>query len=123
MINLNPKQSQYVLQALIARRRIRPAEVAKALRDREREIRELRERLATLESLDGATARRVPRKAATRVRRRALSPRVRALRRLQGQYMGFVRRLKVAEKARVRTLREKQGIQAAIRLASSLAKK
>ena len=36
--------------------------------------------------------------------------------------MGYVRRLKPAEKARVRAVREKQGMQAAIRLASSLAK-
>ena len=36
--------------------------------------------------------------------------------------MGYVRRLKPAEKARVREVREKQGMQAAIKLASSLAK-
>ena len=37
--------------------------------------------------------------------------------------MGYVRRLKAAEKARVRSVREKQGIGAAIRLAQSLAAK
>jgi hypothetical protein len=37
--------------------------------------------------------------------------------------MGYVRRLKPAEKARVRAVREKEGMQAAIRLAASLAKK
>jgi hypothetical protein len=36
--------------------------------------------------------------------------------------MGYVRRLKATEKARVRTVREKQGIQAAIKLASSLSR-
>jgi hypothetical protein len=36
--------------------------------------------------------------------------------------MGYVRRLKPAEKARVRAVREKEGMQAAIRLASSLSK-
>jgi len=49
-----------------------------------------------------------------------MSPRVRALRQLQGKYMGYVRRLKPAEKARVRAMREKQGMVAAIRLARSL---
>jgi hypothetical protein len=47
---------------------------------------------------------------------------VRALRRLQGKYMGYVRRLKVSEKARVRSVREKQGMVAAIKLAQSLGK-
>ena len=56
-------------------------------------------------------------------RRRAMSPRVLALRKQQGRYMGYVRRLKPAEKARVRSVREKQGIEAAIKLAASLGSK
>jgi hypothetical protein len=52
-----------------------------------------------------------------------MSPKVRALRRLQGKYMGYVRRLKPAEKARVRSVREKQGMEIAIRLAQSLGAK
>jgi hypothetical protein len=123
MIKLTPEQSHYVLQSLVERSRVRASEVVKALRDREREIRQLRQRLASLVALGGPASRKAssPRKA--RVRRRSLTPRVRALRRLQGRYMGFVRRLKTAEKARVRALREKKGIGAAIRLASSLGKK
>ena len=58
-----------------------------------------------------------------RVRRIKMSPRVRALRKLQGKYMGYVRRLKAAEKARVRSVREKQGMASAIRLAKSLGAK
>jgi hypothetical protein len=54
-----------------------------------------------------------------RVKRR-LSPKVRALRRQQGQYMGLVRRLKAGQKARVRAVREKKGLPAAIKLALSL---
>ena len=86
------------------------------------------EQLATLEGMGGRGSRRGGRRASApegspaRRRRVAISPKVRALRRLQGKYMGYVRRLKPAEKARVRTVREKQGMQAAIRLASSLAK-
>jgi hypothetical protein len=88
---------------------------------------ELSERLACLEGMGGGATRRGGRKAAastrsTKKRRVAISPKVRALRRLQGKYMGYVRRLKPAEKARVREVREKQGMQAAIRLAASLAK-
>ncbi|MGH9315562.1 MAG: hypothetical protein ACRD1P_00400 [Thermoanaerobaculia bacterium] len=98
----------------------------KVLKGREQEIRSLRERLASLEGLGkagstrrGARRRRGGRKA----RRRAMSSRVRALRRLQGRYMGYVRNLKAAEKARVRSVREKQGMGAAIKLASSLSRK
>jgi hypothetical protein len=121
MVKLTPEQSRYVLETLLARRRIRAADVRKALRDRDREIRELQARLASLQSL--ALARGQTRRGRPAARRSALSGRVRALRRLQGRYMGFVRRLRPAEKARVRRVRETKGIGPAIRLASTLAKK
>jgi hypothetical protein len=127
-MNLTPGQSHYVLQTLVASGKIRVNQVKAALKGRQKEIVDLRQRLAALEGLGGssraaaAPARRT--RARKTVRRRArLSPKVRALRRLQGRYMGYVRRLKAAEKARVRAVREKQGMEAAIRLASSLAPK
>ncbi len=129
-MKLTPGESHYVLQSLILRGSIKPALVEKTLRGREAEIRSLRDRLASLEGAsDGAQPRRRgpgrPRgsgkpAAASKVSRRRMSPKVRALRRLQGKYMGLVRGLKVAEKARVRSVREKQGMGAAIALASSL---
>jgi hypothetical protein len=130
-MNLTPQQSHYVLKVLMADGRIRASQVERALKSRQDEIRSLKERLASLEAMGGpgsagsarsgrgARARRGGRSAP--VRRRRMSPRVRALRRLQGKYMGYVRRLKPAEKARVRAVREKQGMAAAIRLASSIA--
>jgi hypothetical protein len=51
-----------------------------------------------------------------------LSPARRAALKLQGRYMGYVRRLKPRQKARVKTLRASKGVQAAIRLAKRLAK-
>ena len=96
------------------------------LREWQKEIVALRQRLATLEDLGVQGARKAGRKVAAgaaggraRVKRR-LSPKVRALRRQQGQYMGLVRRLKPAEKARVSVVRQKKGLPAAIRLALSL---
>ena len=131
-MKLSPSQSHYVLGVLMSQGRVRAGHVQSALRGREEEIRSLRERLAALEQLSAGAARggrrrrgrRAARPSATRrARRRApLSPKVRALRRLQGKYMGYVRRLKPAEKARVRSVREKQGMEAAIKLAQSLAK-
>ncbi len=121
-MKLDPRLSHYVLQALLSRRRVAARHVREILRDRDREIAALRRRLGELESLGARAAARVAGEAsrvAVRVRRR-LSPKVRALRRQQGQYMGLVRRLKAAEKARVRAVREKKGLAAAIRLASSL---
>ena len=132
MTRLTPDQAHYVLTTLVAQRKLRQTQIDQALRNRDNEIRSLRERLASLEGMDGAASssprrggRRRGRGAASGsasrpIRRRKMSPKVRALRRLQGKYMGFVRGLKPAEKARVRAVREKQGMGAAIQLASSL---
>ena len=126
MMQMTPAESQYVLRRLLAQGRIREVQVRAVLNGRSREIAELREQLATLEGMDGSNRRGARRASAggpaARRRRVAISPKVRALRRLQGKYMGYVRRLKPAEKARVRAVREKQGMQAAIRLAASLSK-
>ena len=121
-------ESHYVLQSLMSQGRIRQNQVRAVLNGRTKEIASLRERLAALEGIRAGRSRRggrTSKKSARGVRRRrvAISPKVRALRRLQGKYMGYVRRLKPAEKARVRAIREKEGMQAAIRLAASLARK
>ena len=126
-MRMTPAESHYVLQTLLAQRKVRQSQIAAVLGGRTKEIASLRERLADLEGIQGASGKRGrPRQAAARSARRRnvkISPKVRALRRLQGKYMGYVRRLKPAEKARVREVREKQGMQAAIRLASSLSTK
>ena len=126
-MQMTPAESHYVLNRLMAQGRIREAQVRAVLNGRSQEIANLRQQLAALEGLDGSKSRRGRPTAAaangrTRRRRVSISPKVRALRKLQGKYMGYVRRLKPAEKARVRVVREKQGMQAAIRLASSLGK-
>lgn len=116
---VSPEQSHYVLEALIEQGRVRRSHVDQVLRSRQDEIRRLKERLKELESL--GTSRGPARK--PRPKRRTPSPKVRALRRLQGRYMGFVRPLKASQKARVRKVRESRGMQAAIRLAESLGKR
>ena len=127
-MQMTPSEAHYALQRLISQGKIRESQVLAVLNGRPQEIAALREQLAALEGIDGRGSRRGARRtsrvnrAPARRRRVAISPKVRALRRLQGKYMGFVRRLKPAEKARVRAVREKEGMQAAIRLASSLGK-
>src|SRR5688572_14242983 len=124
-MRMTPAESHYVLQTLLSQGKIRQTQVNAVLGGRTKEIADLRERLAALEGIRGSSKRRGRPAAARPARRRnvTISPKVRALRRLQGKYMGYVRRLKPAEKARVREVREKQGMQAAIRLASSLSTK
>jgi len=125
-MRMTPAESHYVLQTLLAQRKVRESQINAVLGGRAKEIATLRERLAALEGIPGSSrGKSRPRTKAPAARRRSvkISPKVRALRRLQGKYMGYVRRLKPAEKARVREVREKQGMQAAIRLASSLGTK
>ena len=124
-MRMTPAESHYVLQSLMSQGRVRQNQVKAVLNGRSKEIADLRERLASLEGMGGGSGsgrRAAGARRATGKRRVAISPKVRALRRLQGKYMGYVRRLKPAEKARVRAVREKQGMQAAIRLAASLSK-
>lgn len=121
-MKLSADQAQYVLDQLVAQGRVRWNQVQKVLKNRLQEIQKLRERLASLEKLVGRSAPAV-RRGRRKTARRTLSPKTRALRRLQGKYMGYVRNLKASEKARVRAVREKQGIQAAIKLAASLGSK
>jgi hypothetical protein len=125
-MKLDPRQSHYVLQTLLAQRKVGARHVQAILKDWRREIAALRERLATLEELGVRGAEKAGRRVAVKAGRvearvkRRLSPKVRALRRQQGQYMGLVRRLKAGQKARVRAVREKKGLPAAIKLALSL---
>ena len=51
-----------------------------------------------------------------------LTPKRRAQLKLQGAYMGFMRQLKPAQKARVKALKERQGFEAAIKLARRIAR-
>jgi hypothetical protein len=122
-MKISAEQAQYVLDTLLKQGRVRWTQIQKVLRGRLEEIRSLRERLTSLEKLVGRAAPAVRRGRARKVARRKMSSKTRALRRLQGKYMGHVRNLKVAEKARVKAVREKQGIGPAIKLAASLGSK
>ena len=51
-----------------------------------------------------------------------LSPKRRAQLKLQGQYIGLIRNLKPAQKAKVKALRVKKGMRAAIAMARRLAR-
>src|SRR5450759_2411471 len=104
-MKFSPSQAHYALNVLISQGKLRIAHIQKALKNREREIRSLRERLAALEQFSPAAPARAGRKPGRparaarkpRVRRIKMSPRAHALRHLQGKYMGYVRRLTAPE--------------------------
>jgi hypothetical protein len=96
----------------------------KAVQD---EIKRLKDRIVALTSVIGfgnapRKARAASRKATTRKRKRKVSPKVRAQRVLQGQYMGHVRRLTAEQKKKVAAIREKSGYRKAIAQAKKMAK-
>ena len=86
----------------------------------------------SLKSVDASLRRLVPmlsaaasngsetKKAAAR-RSVRISPKRRAALKLQGRYMGFMRQLKVKQKAQVRKIKEAKGVRAAIRSAKDRA--
>jgi len=126
-MNWTAEEARHALDHLISRRKIRPADVDRALRERKKEIQRLRDRLKELESPAGAGMRRrraasVRPRRARRLRRR-LSAKARSQLRLQGQYMGYVRRLTAVQKAAVGKVRKEKGWQAAIAAARKIGKR
>jgi hypothetical protein len=129
-MNWTAEEARYALSQLILRRRIRPSDVERALGDRRKEIQDLRQRLAELESLGGTRGprqastvnRRKVKRSAPQRRKARLSAQARSRLRLQGKYMGYVRRLTAAQKSQVREVRQSQGWRAGIRLARKLGK-
>jgi hypothetical protein len=95
----------------------RRSSVKRSLAAIERGFRSIEVELARL-----AKRVRTAERQATRKPRRGLkiTPKRRAQLKLQGAYMGFMRQLKAAQKARVKAVKEKRGFQAAIRLARRL---
>jgi len=120
-MKVSARQAKRILETLVAQGRLRWAQVENVLRS-QKEIEKLRARLASLEKAVSGVLPGGSRRAGRPVRRK-LSPKTRALRRQQGKYMGYVRNLAPADKARVKSVREKQGMQAAIKLAASLGSK
>ena len=113
------------LRWLVARGTIKASHIADALKRRERLVREIRERLASLGAdglrmlKDGPFPMATKRAPATRRRRRA-SAKARAAWVLQGAYMSSVRPLSKANRLKVKAVREKKGVKAAIAAAKKL---
>lgn len=124
-LTITPERAVNALRVLIAEGKITAADVTAALKRREELIRDLRRRLLTLEqgamSAMRTAGKRVQHGAVRRTRRKITSARRAALR-LHGRYLGHIRTLPKAARARIKAIREKSGVQAAIGAARKLAK-
>lgn len=125
---LTPPQAHYVIQRLIAARAVTPSEISRYLSDVGREIRLLEERLETLRLASNGTAPSEPRPAAAKGRarqRRTAVPKGRtsASQKLQGSYIGHIRKFPKPARAKYSAIAKAEGREAAIkRMRADLAK-
>jgi hypothetical protein len=120
-ITIQPKHAAHALHTLIAEGKLTAKDITNALKRREKLIFVLRHRLAALESGAILTTKNAGKNVARGTRRRLTAARRAALK-LQGQYLGTVRPLSKAAKAKIKAIREKKGFRAAIAEAKRLAK-
>ncbi len=95
--------------------------IRRSLRRLEGDLRRLVTVLAT--ATDASVTRAKARAVKPLKRKLRLTPSRRRALKLQGQYLGYMRQLKPVQKARVKALKAKRGMLAAISFARKLAKK
>ncbi len=130
-LRLSAHHAGVALQMLVEEGKIAASDVARALKNREKMIKELRARLAALETAARPVARRLAtagRKAARRAARRAapkarqaITRAQRVARQAQGRYMAAVRRLSADTRAKIKEIRKESGVDAAIKAAQKMA--
>ena len=126
-LKLSAHHASVALHMLIEEGKIAAADVARAIQRREKLIREMRERLAVLESASAPIARRVvkaTRKATRRAARNAaptarktITKAQRLARQAQGRYLAAIRSLSKEARAKILQIRKDSGVDAAIRAA------
>ena len=124
-LNITADRAAHVLHILIADGKLTAKHVSDALKRREQLIHELRQRLEALErgavSAVERVGMRITRKAGGKPKRRMTATRRAALK-LHGRYLGHVRMLPKAAKARIKKVRETKGVHAAINAARKMTK-
>lgn len=132
-LHVSPGQASYVLDRLVADRRISQAEVNRYVTDMQREISDLEQRLASLKEATGGAAPRQsqagwrgtrPAAAAApaaapakkgRRRRTIITPEQLASRQLQGRYLGLIRQIPGSKRAQYQKTAREKGREAAIK--------
>jgi DNA repair exonuclease SbcCD ATPase subunit len=129
---LTAQQAQAALAVLIQEGKLRAGEVQKALKRRDHLIRALRAKLGALEAGVVRAGRRVlkdgffpmdrtarPAKPKVARRKPRISAATRKLYQQQGRYMAALRNLTKEQRVKVKAIREKSGVRAAIAAAKS----
>ena len=126
---LSPGQATYVLERMIADRRVSAKDVSRYVSEMQREIDELENRLERLRQATGgaAPAARRGRPAgaakAQRGRRRRVTAEQEASRKLQGRYLGLIRQIPASRRGPFQRTAKEKGREAAIKdLVSALGK-
>jgi hypothetical protein len=118
---ISAEEAHAALKWLHALGKVSSRQIVDALRGRDRLVTEIK---ARLEQLGGEGARFLNAasfsKPAPKRRAKRVSAAVRAARRTQGRYLGAVGRLSKADRVKVKTIREKKGVRAAIAAAKRL---
>lgn len=123
-LGLSPDRAAHALSILIHEGKLKAQDVTRALRRRERLIRELTGKLSSLgHEASGAAAALVGRRGPRAARKKParISKAQRAARQAQGRYLGAIRRLSKVNRAKVKAVREKSGVRAAIAAARKMA--
>ena len=127
-LELSAEHAAIALHLLIEDGKIAASDVARALKRREKMIQELRDRLIALEQAAAPVARRLAadgrrayQKGAPKARK-AISRAQKVARQAQGRYMAAVRRLSKDARAKIKAIRERSGVDVAIKAAQKMAK-
>ena len=120
-VQLTGHNAVYALQMLIEDGKIAGRDVVLALKRREKTVRELRARLTALGEDVSKAVRAANGSARVRRARKQISKAQRTARQAQGRYMSAVRQLSKDARKKVKAIRIKSGVVAAIREARRLA--
>lgn len=114
---LSDSQAAYVLERLLADRRISPNDVTRYVAAMRDEIAELEARIAALRGRDDGHGQSRSRGTGREVqgKRPAPSPARKASQQLQGKYISLVRQVPKAQRGKYQTIAKEQGREAAIR--------
>jgi hypothetical protein len=127
-LKLTAHHAVIALNMLVQEGKIVAADIAGAVKRREKLMKDLREKLSSLEKASAPVARRIASASRDAVRRakprarKAISRAQKTARRAQGRYMSAIRRLSEDARAKIREIRKQSGVDAAIKAALKMAK-
>ena len=110
--SLSHTEALYIIDRLIAERRISPAMVARIRSEMASEIQQLEERLASLRGEPKGSAKR---RSALSTSRQKLSAETQASRRLQGTYLNLIRRVPTNQRGQFKQIARTKGREDAIK--------